>query len=325
MACWTGRICACALFGSATCSPSSAGTKTRLRRARERASSIQAFAQDAEHPARQRGPVAQLLGLRERALDGDLHQIIGVTDIAGERAREASQSWQQFDDLGTEGLANGRHLTICLSYEPGGRFLPQQRSIQLDYPHAAHHSSTGVELGSGGRARAAGPAGARPAECAAAAAITPDDPLLIARCRAWLRRWTPMRYRTREPCRCAPSSARNRATLEADPNGAAIVRNEIVAFSPTDGDVALAQSAGFSVIGMRTLDGLDARVVSFCRRLRASRRRALWCDCARWCRADSSISIISTAKAAHRRRASALRLGNLQRAKRRHLQAREWV
>jgi subtilisin family serine protease len=54
---------------------------------------------------------------------------------------------------------------------------------------------------------------------------------------------------------------RNRATLEADPNGAAIVRNEIVAFSPTDGDVALAQSAGFSVIGMRTLDGLDARVV----------------------------------------------------------------
>ncbi|MGC1458298.1 MAG: S8 family serine peptidase [Steroidobacteraceae bacterium] len=54
---------------------------------------------------------------------------------------------------------------------------------------------------------------------------------------------------------------RNRATLEADPNGAAIVRNEIVAFSPTDGDMALAQAAGFSVVGVRTLDGLDARVV----------------------------------------------------------------
>jgi subtilisin family serine protease len=53
----------------------------------------------------------------------------------------------------------------------------------------------------------------------------------------------------------------NRTTLEADPNGAAIVRNEIVAFSPGDADVALAQGAGFSVIGVRTLDGLDARVV----------------------------------------------------------------
>lgn len=54
---------------------------------------------------------------------------------------------------------------------------------------------------------------------------------------------------------------RNRATIEADPNGAAIVRNEVVAFSPTDADVALAQSAGFSVVGIRTLAGLDARVV----------------------------------------------------------------
>jgi subtilisin family serine protease len=54
---------------------------------------------------------------------------------------------------------------------------------------------------------------------------------------------------------------RNRATLEADANGAAIVRNEIVAMSPSDADVALAQTAGFSVVGVRTLDGLDARVV----------------------------------------------------------------
>jgi subtilisin family serine protease len=54
---------------------------------------------------------------------------------------------------------------------------------------------------------------------------------------------------------------RNRATLEADPNGAAIVRSEIVALSPSDADLALAQTAGFSVVGARTLDGLDARVV----------------------------------------------------------------
>jgi hypothetical protein len=54
---------------------------------------------------------------------------------------------------------------------------------------------------------------------------------------------------------------RNRATLEADPTGAAILRNQIVALSPSDADLALAQTAGFSVLGVRTLDGLDARVV----------------------------------------------------------------
>ncbi len=55
---------------------------------------------------------------------------------------------------------------------------------------------------------------------------------------------------------------RNRATLEADPTGAAMLRNQIVAFSPSDADIALAQTAGFSVLGVRTLDGLDARVVT---------------------------------------------------------------
>jgi hypothetical protein len=53
----------------------------------------------------------------------------------------------------------------------------------------------------------------------------------------------------------------NRTTLEADPNGAAMLRNEILALSPTDGDLALAQNAGFAVVGVRTLDGLDARIV----------------------------------------------------------------
>jgi hypothetical protein len=55
---------------------------------------------------------------------------------------------------------------------------------------------------------------------------------------------------------------RNRATLEADPSGAAILRNQIVALSPSDADLALAQTAGFSVLGVRTLDGLDARIVT---------------------------------------------------------------
>jgi subtilisin family serine protease len=54
---------------------------------------------------------------------------------------------------------------------------------------------------------------------------------------------------------------RNRARIEADPNGAAIVRNELVAFSPADADLAAAQAAGFGIVDTRTLDGLDARIV----------------------------------------------------------------
>jgi subtilisin family serine protease len=53
----------------------------------------------------------------------------------------------------------------------------------------------------------------------------------------------------------------NRTTLEADPAGAAMLRSEILALSPSDGDLALAQNAGFTVIGVRTLDGLDTRIV----------------------------------------------------------------
>ena len=53
---------------------------------------------------------------------------------------------------------------------------------------------------------------------------------------------------------------RNRATVEADPSGAAIVRGEIVMLSPTNADLAAAQVAGYSVLRVRTLDGLDARM-----------------------------------------------------------------
>ena len=54
---------------------------------------------------------------------------------------------------------------------------------------------------------------------------------------------------------------RNRAALEADPAGAAMLRNEILALSPSDADLALAQAAGFGVIGVRALAGLDVRIV----------------------------------------------------------------
>jgi hypothetical protein len=54
---------------------------------------------------------------------------------------------------------------------------------------------------------------------------------------------------------------RNRATLEADPNGSPIVRGEVLAVSPSDTELSAAQAAGFTIVRVRTLDGLDARIV----------------------------------------------------------------
>jgi subtilisin family serine protease len=54
---------------------------------------------------------------------------------------------------------------------------------------------------------------------------------------------------------------RNRAVLQADRNGAAIVRGEILALSAEQSDLDVASAAGFTVLRMRTLDGLDARIV----------------------------------------------------------------
>ena len=54
---------------------------------------------------------------------------------------------------------------------------------------------------------------------------------------------------------------RNRATLESDPNGDAIVRNEILLYAPSDSDLEAALQAGFTVARVESLDGLEVRVV----------------------------------------------------------------
>src|SRR6185437_5773727 len=53
----------------------------------------------------------------------------------------------------------------------------------------------------------------------------------------------------------------HRREVEADPNGAPILRGEVVAFSPTDAALERARAAGFDVLRERVLEGLDARVV----------------------------------------------------------------
>ena len=68
---------------------------------------------------------------------------------------------------------------------------------------------------------------------------------------------------------------RHRDALELDPGGAAIMRGEVLAFSPSDAAVAKARAAGFSVLRERTLDGLDGRIVVFEPPRGTSTRRAL--------------------------------------------------
>ncbi|MFL6606362.1 MAG: S8 family serine peptidase [Steroidobacteraceae bacterium] len=54
---------------------------------------------------------------------------------------------------------------------------------------------------------------------------------------------------------------RNRATLDVDQNGAAMVRGEVLAVSPSDAELDAAVAAGFTIVRVRTLDGLDTRIV----------------------------------------------------------------
>jgi subtilisin family serine protease len=54
---------------------------------------------------------------------------------------------------------------------------------------------------------------------------------------------------------------RNPKEIERDPNGAPILRGEVVVFSPSDAALEKARAAGFVVVRDRVLEGLDARVV----------------------------------------------------------------
>jgi hypothetical protein len=85
-----------------------------------------------------------------------------------------------------------------------------------------------------------------------------------------LRRLTSLRsVRIRELLRT------QRATVERDPNGAPVMRAEIVAFAPTDAALASARAAGFVVLRDNVLEGLGARIVVLRAPAGTSTRRAL--------------------------------------------------
>ena len=64
---------------------------------------------DGEQPAGQARAAAELLMVPQRALDGELHEIVRVVLVAGQRAREAAQPRQQRDDAFTDFLRRGSH------------------------------------------------------------------------------------------------------------------------------------------------------------------------------------------------------------------------
>ena len=68
---------------------------------------------------------------------------------------------------------------------------------------------------------------------------------------------------------------KNPKEIEADPNGAPIIRGEVVAFSPSDASLEKARAAGFVVVRERVLEGLDARLVVLQAPRGVSTRRAL--------------------------------------------------
>jgi subtilisin family serine protease len=67
----------------------------------------------------------------------------------------------------------------------------------------------------------------------------------------------------------------NRAALERDPRGEAMVRSELIAFSPTDDALTNAQAAGFEVVRRRTLEGLGETLIILAAPRGMSTRRAL--------------------------------------------------
>lgn len=67
----------------------------------------------------------------------------------------------------------------------------------------------------------------------------------------------------------------NRQAMEADPRGEPILRNEVVAVSPTQEALNTARTAGFEVVRTRTLDDLDIAVVVLRAPPGMSTRRAL--------------------------------------------------
>lgn len=85
----------------------------------------------------------------------------------------------------------------------------------------------------------------------------------------------PQRLRDLRLLRVRDLIRNNRELIEADPQGAPMLRGEVVAFSPTPVAIERAHAAGFVVVRERRLDGLDAELIVLRAPAGTSTRRAL--------------------------------------------------
>lgn len=85
----------------------------------------------------------------------------------------------------------------------------------------------------------------------------------------------PRRLRDLRKLRISELLRTNRRVLEADPRGAPILRNEVVAVSPTEEALEQAQAAGFEIVRTRTLEDLALSIVVLRAPEGMSTRRAL--------------------------------------------------
>jgi hypothetical protein len=90
-----------------------------------------------------------------------------------------------------------------------------------------------------------------------------------------LDRADPQRLRELRQVRIRTLLRTNRTVLEADPRGAPIIRNEVVALSPSQAALDGARAAGFGIGRTRTLEGLDVSIVVLQAPAGMSIRRAL--------------------------------------------------
>lgn len=85
----------------------------------------------------------------------------------------------------------------------------------------------------------------------------------------------PQRLRELRQVRIRNLLRTNRTVLETDPRGAPIIRNEVVALSPSQAALDRARAAGFGIGRTRTLEGLDVSIVVLQAPAGMSTRRAL--------------------------------------------------
>ncbi|MDB6106038.1 MAG: hypothetical protein JWO52_6037 [Gammaproteobacteria bacterium] len=193
------------------------------------------IAQNAKQPARHRRIRAQLIRARQCTLDRNVHEVIGVLHAAGQGPREAPQPWQQSDNLlakifgGCLHAVSGSMLKIVCTLLI---ITVQSAHAQIGVPNVRLPALPQPQLPDVNRTLSG--------------TVEQVDPGALKDAR---------RLRLRDLVR------RNRATLEVDRNGAPIVQGEVLAVSPSDAELSGALTAGFTIVRVRALDGLDARIV----------------------------------------------------------------